>query len=155
MEKIERIKNRSKEWIVTLLVVVFMTMVCNIIGYGGNLIESIPGILILCTISFLGLITKELIPCESLPAVTYIGIIGLLIAMPVSPVSKSVIYWTNKIDLRASITPILAYAGVLLGKDWKEFLQIGWKGILVSMLTIFGTFFLSGWIAEMLKGILL
>ena len=55
----------------------------------------------------------------------------------------------------ASITPILAYAGVLLGKDWKEFLQIGWKGILVSMLTIFGTFFLSGWIAEMLKGILL
>ena len=75
--------------------------------------------------------------------------------MPVSPVSKSVIYWTNKIDLMASITPILAYAGVLLGKDWKEFLQIGWKGILVSMLTIFGTFFLSGWIAEMLKGILL
>lgn len=153
MEKIERIKKLSKEWSVTLLVVVFVTMVCNIVGYKGELVESIPGILILCAISFLGLIAKELIPCESLPAVTYIGIIGLFIAMPISPISKPVIYWTNKIDLMASITPILAFAGVLLGKDWKAFLQIGWKGILVSMLTIFGTFFLSGWIAEILKKI--
>lgn len=51
MEKIEKIKNLCKEWFITLFVIVFMTMVCNIIGYGGNLIESIPGILILCIIS--------------------------------------------------------------------------------------------------------
>jgi len=50
----------------------------------------------------------------------------------------------------ASITPILAFAGVLLGKDWKAFLQIVWKGVLVSVLTIFGTFFVSGLIAQMM-----
>ena len=47
-----------------------------------------------------------------------------------------------------TFTPILAFAGVLLGKDWKAFLSIGWKGVLVSLLVIFGTFFTSGLIAQ-------
>ena len=103
--------------------------------------------LILCVISFLGLTAKHFIP-SNLPAVTYIGIIGMLAAVPASPVSAPIIYWTGKIDLMASITPILAFAGVLLGKDWKAFLSIGWKGVLVSLLVIFGTFFTSGLIAQ-------
>lgn len=126
-----------------------LTMVCNLIGYGGNLAESIPGMVILCFISLLGLTAKELLP-TSLPAVTYIGVIGMLAAMPASPIAEPIIYWTDKIDVMASITPILAFAGVLLGKDWKAFLQIGWKGVLVSVLTIFGTFFVSGLIAQMM-----
>ena len=60
--------------------------------------------LILCVISFLGLTAKHFIP-SSLPAVTYIGIIGMLAAVPASPVSAPIIYWTGKIDLMASITP--------------------------------------------------
>ena len=66
--------------------------------------ESIPGMLILCVISFLGLTAKHFIP-SSLPAVTYIGIIGMLAAVPASPVSAPIIYWTGKIDLMASISP--------------------------------------------------
>ncbi len=149
MNKIKHLKRLCADWGIALAAVVFFTMVCNIAGYGGTLLESLPGMAILCLISLLGLAAKELIPC-SLPAVTYIGIIGILAAIPVSPVSGPVIYWTGKIDLMASITPILAFAGVLLGKDWKAFLRIGWKGVLVSVLTIFGTFFLSGWIAEIM-----
>lgn len=152
-EKLANLKKLAVEWTEAMLVVVLLTAVCNVIGYGGNMIESIPGILILCVISYLGLIVKELLPFKGMPAVTYIGIIGMILAVPVSPVAEPIIYWTNKIDLMASITPLLAYAGVMLGKDWKAFLQIGWKGILVSLLTIFGTFFVSGWIAEVLTGV--
>lgn len=137
------------EWGISLAAVVFLTMICSMVGYGGHILESIPGMLILCVISFLGLTAKHFIP-SSLPAVTYIGIIGMLAALPVSPVSASVIYWTGKIDLMASITPILAFAGVLLGKDWKSFLSIGWKGVFVSLLVIFGTFFTSGLIAQVM-----
>lgn len=137
------------EWGISLAVIVFLTMACNIVGYGGHFLESIPGMLILCAISFLGLAAKHFIP-SSLPAVTYIGILGMLAAIPASPVSAIIIYWTGKIDLMASITPILAFAGVLLGKDWKAFLTIGWKGLLVSLLVIFGTFFISGMIAQMM-----
>lgn len=149
MKRMENFGTLCGEWGTALLAVVFLTMVCNIVGYGGHFLESIPGMLILCLISFLGLTAKHFIP-SSLPAVTYIGIIGMLAAMPASPISVPIIYWTEKIDLMASITPILAFAGVLLGKDWKEFLHIGWRGILVSVLTIFGTFFLSGWIARIM-----
>ena len=133
-------KSLCVEWVISLTVMVILTMACNIVGYGGRL-------LILCVISFLGLTAKHFIP-SSLPAVTYIGIIGMLAAVPASPVSAPIIYWTGKIDLMASITPILAFAGVLLGKDWKAFLSIGWKGVLVSLLVIFGTFFTSGLIAQ-------
>lgn len=149
MNKRESFGALCAEWGIALTAMVFLTMICNIVGYGGHFLESIPGMVILCVISFLGLTAKHFIS-SSLPAVTYIGIIGMLAAMPASPISEFVIYWTDKIDLMASITPILAFAGVLLGKDWKAFLNIGWKGILVSVLTIFGTFFLSGWIAQLM-----
>ena len=89
-----------------LAAVAALTMVCNLIGYGGNLAESIPGMVILCFISLLGLTAKELLP-TSLPAVTYIGVIGMLAAMPASPIAEPIIYWTDKIDVMASITPIL------------------------------------------------
>ena len=77
MTKAEKIKNLWKEWMLALAAVAALTMVCNLIGYGGNLAESIPGMVILCFISLLGLSAKELLP-TSLPAVTYIGVIGLL-----------------------------------------------------------------------------
>lgn len=149
MNRKESFGNLCVEWGISLTVMVFLTMVCNIVGYGGHLLESIPGMLILCVISFLGLTAKHYIP-SSLPAVTYIGIIGMLLAIPASPVSAPIIYWTGKIDLMASITPILAFAGVLLGKDWKTFLAIGWRGILVSLFVIFGTFFTSGMIVQVM-----
>lgn len=149
MEQKENFGALCVDWVIALMVMVFLTMVCNIVGYGGHLLESIPGMLILCMISFLGLTAKHFIPSR-LPAVTYIGVIGMLASMPVSPISGLIISLTDKIDLMASITPILVFAGVLLGKDWKAFLNIGWKGILVSVLTIFGTFFLSGWIAQVM-----
>lgn len=109
-----------------LAAVAALTMVCNLIGYGGNLAESIPGMVILCFISLLGLTAKELLP-TSLPAVTYIGVIGMLAAMPASPIAEPIIYWTDKIDVMASITPILAFACCSAGKrleslssDWLE-----------------------------------
>lgn len=149
MKQKEYFGTHCMEWGISLLATAFLAMGCNIIGYGGQFLEAIPGMLILCIISFLGLTAKHVIP-SGLPSVTYIGIIGILAAMPVSPISEFVIYWTDKINLMSAITPILAYAGVLLGKDWKAFLDIGWKGIFVSLLTIFGTFFMSGWIAQVL-----
>lgn len=149
MEEKQSYLELCKEWTVSLFAMMVVTMICNIVGYGGHLIESIPGMLILFVISFLGLTVKHFVP-GTLPAVTYIGIIGILVAIPASPISEQVIYWTGKVDLMASITPILAFAGVLLGKDWKAFLKIGWKGIFVSLLVIFGTFFTSGLIAQLM-----
>jgi hypothetical protein len=37
-----------------------------------------------------------------------------------------------------------------MGKDWAEFKKIGWRGVLVSGLVMFGTFFGSAIVAEII-----
>lgn len=141
------------DWIMTFIIVAILSVACNMAGYGGKLLESIPGMIIFAVISLAGLTIKHFVP-GNLPAVAYIALIGMLVAMPFSPVSGIVIYWANKVALMAVVTPILAYAGVIVGRDWREFVKIGWKGVFVSLLVILGTFFVSGGIAELLAGIL-
>lgn len=141
------------DWIMTFIIVAILSVACNMAGYGGKLLESIPGMIIFAVISLAGLTIKHFIP-GNLPAVAYIALIGMLVAMPFSPVAGIVIYWANKVALMAVVTPILAYAGVIVGRDWREFVKIGWKGVFVSLLVILGTFFVSGGIAELLAGIL-
>lgn len=141
------------DWIMTFIIVAILSVACNMAGYGGKLLESIPGMIIFAVISLAGLTIKHFVP-GNLPAVAYIALIGMLVAMPFSPVSGFVIYWANKVALMAVVTPILAYAGVIVGRDWREFVKIGWKGVFVSLLVILGTFFVSGGIAELLAGIL-
>lgn len=141
------------DWVMTFVVVAILAAVCNVVGYNGGFLESIPGLLIFGCISLAGLTVKHFIPGD-LPAVAYISIIGMLVAMPFSPISGLVIYWAGKVSLMATVTPILAYAGVIVGRDWKEFAKIGWKGIFVSVLVIFGTFLISGGIAQILGMVL-
>ncbi len=109
--------------------------------------------LIFGLISLAGLTVKHFVP-GNLPAVAYIALIGMIVAMPFSPISGFVVYWAGKVSLMATVTPILAYAGVIVGRDCRDFLKIGWKGIVVSLLVIFGTFLVSGGIAQVLGNIL-
>ncbi|MEG2348907.1 MAG: hypothetical protein RSB57_00110 [Hungatella sp.] len=150
MEKQVSFSNEFFDWVMTFVIVSLLSIACNIVGYGGAFIESLPGMLIFTAISLAGLTLKHFIP-GNLPAVAYIALIGMVVAMPFSPVSKVVVYWANQISLMAVVTPILAYAGVIVGRDWRDFLKIGWKGIFVSLLVIFGTFFVSGGMAELLS----
>lgn len=148
MEK-EKFSEIFMDWIMTFVVVAILAAVCNVVGYDGKFLESLPGLLIFACISLAGLTVKHFVPGE-LPAVAYIALIGMLVAMPFSPISEFVVYWAGKVSLMATVTPILAYAGVIVGRDWKDFAKIGWRGILVSVLVIFGTFFISGGIAQIL-----
>ena len=145
MDKENRVSFGSEffDWVMTFIIVAILSVACNM------LLESIPGMLIFAAISLAGLTVKHFIP-GNLPAVAYIALIGMLVAMPFSPISGFVIYWANKVALMAVVTPILAYAGVIVGRDWREFVKIGWKGILVSLLVILGTFFVSGGMAEIM-----
>ena len=140
------------DWCMTFVIVAILSVACNVVGYGGVLLESLPGMLIFAAISLAGLTIKHFVPGD-LPAVAYIALIGMVLAMPFSPVSGFIIYWANKVNLMAVVTPILAYAGVIVGRDWSEFVKIGWKGVFVSLLVIFGTFFVSGGMAEVLGNV--
>jgi hypothetical protein len=119
------------------------------VDWMANFSGSIPGLLILCGIAWLGTVMGAVIP-GPVPAIIWITVLAIVLAMPYSPTSAYVVDATSKIALLATCTPVLAYAGVSMGKDWAEFKRIGWRGILVSALVMFGTFFGSAIIAEII-----
>lgn len=140
------------EWILVLLITGSISIVGNYVGYQNNMLASIPGMLILIAVSVAGLALAKLIPIN-MPAICYISIIGILIAIPASPISASVLEYTNKIQLLSISTPVLAYTGVSIGRSWADFKKIGWRGIVVTLLVMFGTFFISAVCAELLMRI--
>ena len=124
-----------------------MATVGNYVGFKSPLQEAFIGMLILSLISLMGMIIEKYIPLN-IPSILYISIIGLLIAMPWSPISEQVIYYTSKIDLISLTTILLAYAGIAMGKDLKEFKKVGLNGVMVTFFVILGTYLSSALIAQ-------
>lgn len=135
------------EWILILLIFSLMGAIANVVGYNYPFTISFVGMLILCLITLIGLIIEKLIP-YNVPAIIYISIIGLLVSIPWCPISGPIIYYTTKVDLVSLTTILLAYAGISMGKDLKDFKEIGIKGILVTFCVITGTFLGSALIAQ-------
>ncbi len=139
--------NTVFEWMGILLIFSVITALGNYVGFQYPLQEALIGMFILCLISLLGLIIEKILPWN-IPSILYISIIGLLIALPWSPISSSVIYYTSKVDLISITAILLAYAGIAMGKDLKDFKKVGIKGIIVTCFVIFGTYFASALIAQ-------
>ncbi|WP_347548291.1 hypothetical protein ABFG93_12125 [Pseudalkalibacillus hwajinpoensis] len=102
---------------------------------------------VLILICLAGLILQHVLPIN-IPSVAYIGIIGILVSMPVMPGSEYVVKWTQDINILALATPILAYAGIAIGRSWTDFVKLGWRSIVVAMFVMVGTFLGSAFIAE-------
>lgn len=139
--------NTVLEWIGILLIFSVMTSIGNYVGFNYPLHEALIGMFILCFISLLGLIIEKILPWN-IPSILYISIIGLIVALPWSPLSSVVIYYTSKVDLVSITAILLAYAGIAMGKDLKEFKKVGIRGIIVTCFVIFGTYFASALIAQ-------
>lgn len=135
------------EWILILIIFSFMSAIGNYIGYHYPFQESLYGMFILCAITLLGLIIEHHIS-YNIPAIIYISIIGLIVALPGSPISSTIIYYTSKVNIVSLTTILLAYAGIAMGKDLGEFKKVGLKGIIVTFFVILGTYMGSALIAQ-------
>lgn len=85
------------DWVLVLSISGLIMLVGNYVGFGVDILESIPGMAILVAISAAGLVLAKLIPFN-IPAICYISIIGILIAIPASPISGFVVEATKKIN---------------------------------------------------------
>lgn len=137
------------EWTIILLIFGGITLVGNMIGYQIYSSEAVPGMLILIAIALLGMIMEEYIPVN-IPAVGYIALIGIIVSVPWFPGSGVIVEWTSHIELLAITTPILAYAGISIGRNWTDFTKMGWRAIIVAILVFIGTFLGSALIAEVI-----
>lgn len=131
---------------ITLLVTSVLTMIIsNFIGYHLSIAGSIPGILILAAIAFVGISIGKVIPIK-IPIIIYVVLLGLLVASPISPVAVPVIQYTSKINPMTIITAVGTLAG--LGIDFKSFKQQSWKMFIIAILIFTGAFLTQAIFAE-------
>lgn len=137
------------DWLLMLLIFGVLTLIINTFSYKNPITESIPGMLVLIAITFIGMLLAKLIPLK-VPAIIYISLIALVISLPVCGALSEFVYTsTSKISTLALCTVILAYSGVAIGKSWAEFKKMGWRGIVVTLCVILGTFLGSALIAQL------
>lgn len=138
-----------QEWTLLLVIFGFTALFGNWAGYDILPLAAIPGMIVLILICLAGFILHDLIPIN-FPSIAYISIIGVIVSMPWMPGSEQVATWTNEVELLALATPILAYAGIAIGRSWTDFVKLGWKTIIVASLVMLGTFIGSAIIAEII-----
>lgn len=138
-----------QEWVLLLGIFGITALVGNWAGYDILPLAAIPGMITLIVICLAGFILRELIPVN-FPSIAYISLIGVLVSMPWFPGSEKVVEWTTEVQLLALATPILAYAGIAIGRSWTDFVKLGWKTIVVATLVMLGTFLGSAVIAELI-----
>ncbi|MDC3411911.1 hypothetical protein NC797_02630 [Aquibacillus sp. 3ASR75-11] len=138
-----------QEWTLLLLIFAVVSLIGNWAGYDVLPGAAIPGMIVLVLICLAGLIIQKLIP-GNIPSVAYVAIVGILVSMPWMPGSEQIVEWTNSVNLLALATPILAYAGIAIGRSWTDFVKLGWRSIVVAMLVMIGTFLGSAIIAEII-----
>ena len=127
-------------------------------GAPVSIMEGLPGMVLILIISILGMALTEaidkVVPKNAegnpinLPDIAYISLLAIIVTIPGFPMAEFSYDAMNKIGLLPLCTPILAYAGISMGKDLNTFKQQGLKIVLVALLTFTGTYVGSAIIAE-------
>lgn len=135
-------------YIIRILVIVgAITLVGNLVGPGISPLDAIPGMILLILIVLAGLGVSRLIPVK-LPSIAFISLIGMIVTVPGFPGSEFFLRSINQVNFLALTTPVLAYAGIAVGKDIGAFAKLGWRIIVVSLLVFTGTYLGSAIIAH-------
>jgi hypothetical protein len=138
---------KLKDFFFILLITAFISIVGNFVGYKVNMIEAIPGALILVAISMAGIILNKIIKVK-IPSVVYIVALSTILTIPGVPGSAMTSAYVAKVNFLALATPILGYAGVYTGKNTDSLKKTGWKIIVVGFFVMIGTYLSSAIIAH-------
>lgn len=138
---------KLKRWVALLLIFSFIVAIGNFIGYHTPIIDSFIGMLIISLITIIGMCLERVIPIN-IQSIIYISLIGIIIAIPGLPTSHFIAHYVSQVNLATVCTAFLAYVGIAIGNDWGEFKKIGWKGIIITLIVISGTYFGSAIMAH-------
>ena len=139
---------KLKRWATLLLAFSIIVTVGNFVGYHTPLIDIFIGMMIISIVTIAGMALERVIPVH-IPSIVFISIIGLLIAIPGMLTSDLVAHYVSNVELTTICTAFLGYVGISIGKDWEEFKKIGWRGIIVALIVITGTYLGSATIANL------
>ncbi|QDR81719.1 hypothetical protein [Sporomusa termitida] len=126
-----------------------ITVVGNTVGYQQPLAMAAAGYLFLLVITLLGMVLARYLPVK-MPIVFWSSLLAVLSTSPISPWASIIIEYTSKLEFMALATPILAYAGLAVGKDLPLFKNMSWRIIVVALFVYTGTFVCATMIAQVM-----
>ena len=135
------------ESVIVLLLVSVMVLVGNQVGFSNNMVEALPGMGILLLLCIAGVATNMFV-FKKIPSVLFVITYGVIVTLPGLPFSEAVNAAVAKVHFLALTTPILAYAGVAIGKDLDTFKKSGWRIVIVSIFVMISTYIASAAIAQ-------
>ncbi|MBV4417717.1 hypothetical protein KM800_00020 [Clostridium tyrobutyricum] len=134
--------------LIILLWIGFVSVIGNTISEKVPLKISFIGMGILVAVTIVGIIIKKIIPIK-LPVVFWVSVVAVLLTSPINPYGAFLDKeYLGKISMLALTTPVLAFAGLSLGKDIKMFKNLSWKIVVVALTVYTGTFVFASIIAE-------
>lgn len=136
-----------KESAIVLLITAAISVVGNFVGYKVNIIEALPGTLILVAIALAGIVLSKVIPIK-IPSVAYIVTLSTILTVPGVPGAATISGFVGKVNFLALATPILAYAGIYTGKNLDSLKKTGWRIAVLSVFVMVGTYAGSAIIAN-------
>lgn len=144
------ILNKMKDAIFILLVTGFFSWIANIININPPLADSAVGCLILVALAAFGIFLSHLPVLNKLPMVFWVSIVAVVVSVPGFPGGDVVIAYTKNVSFLALTTPLLAYAGLSIGKDIEAFKQLSWRIIPVALAVAAGSFICATVLAEVM-----
>jgi hypothetical protein len=137
------------ETLFILVIVGIMSLIGNALGSKNGFVEAIPGLLILIAIAMAGIAMGRYLP-GGIPGVAYVVTLGCILTYPGVPGAEFINACMKKVGFLPLCTPILAYAGVSIGKDLDAFAHSGWRIVILSCVIFIGTYFGSAVIAQVI-----
>ncbi|OCG02468.1 hypothetical protein [Gilliamella apis] len=136
------------ETIFVFILVAIIMAAGNTVGYKIDLISSLEAVAMLVIISIVGLLISKLPGFNKLPVILWVSVVAAIMSSPIFPYHQEIVAITDQVSLLAVCTPILAYAGLAIGKDLALFKNISWRIIPVSLAVFSGTFIFAAIIAQ-------
>ncbi len=140
---------KLKESVIVLLITAAISLVGNFVGYKVNMLEAIPGMLILVAIAAAGIILADVLPIK-IPSVAYIVTLSTILTVPGFPGAEVISVYVSKVNFLALATPILAYAGIYTGKNLDSLKKTGWRIFVLAIFVMIGTYVGSAVIADVI-----
>ena len=128
------------QFVIVVCISAILTAIGNIMDGKHVCSDSVLGVASLAGIATIGAVISSLPYANKFPMVFWVSLVGVLISLPGMPGQPWVIEKTSHITFLATTAPVLAYAGLSLGKDLGAFRRLSWRIIPVALAVTAGTF---------------
>ncbi len=99
-------------------------------------------------VALIGAILSFVPTLNRFPMVFWVSLVGVVMSIPGFPGSEWITKQASEVTFLACTTPVLAYAGLSLGKDLDAFRRLSWRIIPVGIAVATGTFLCASIVAE-------